>query len=173
MRWRYMCTLWLYALYNIATPSLLPSIINCNSQLLIHAYFEALWSHTFCIFVVLTLYVSPYIWPLRDAGTSWAHADASCSPWAQPESNSVTSHTGWTGWLLPLRNTKGRMFLHAWCPAEVGEISRAEACYVFCCSNMRAGAALAHDSGASRVVGWMNFSLIHDKNTMFVVGEYL
>lgn len=151
----------------------LPSIFNCNSQLLIHAYFEALWSHIFCIFVALTLYVSLYIRPLRAVGTNWAHTDASCSPWAQPVSNSVTSHTGWTSWLLPLRNTKGWMFFHAQRPAEVGEISRAEACYMFCHENTRVGDALAHDGSTRRVVGWMSFSLIHDKNTMFVVGEYL
>lgn len=146
------------------------SIFNCNSELLIHAYFEALWSHIFCSFVVLTLYVSLYFRPLRAVGTKWAHADASCSPQAQPVSNSVTSHTGWTSWLLPLRNTKGRMFFHAQRPAEVGETSWAEVRYMFCRDNTRVGAALAND-GSTKKGRRMNEFFINSWQKHHVCGQ--
>lgn len=144
-----MCTLWLYALYNVGTRPLLPSIFNCNSRLLIHAYLEALWSHIFCIFVVLSLYVSPYFEPLKAVGTNSVHVDASCSPRAERVSNSVTSHTGWTGWLLHReKHKKLNVFL---CAASCrGRGKSVERKRVTCFNNTRVGCCVGTSGARGR-----------------------
>lgn len=90
-----MCTLRLYALYSIVTPLLLTSIFHSYSQLLIHACSEALRSHIFCIFVVLSFYASLYfrsLWVLPRPNS--VDVDVSYRTQTEPMSNSVTLHTG-------------------------------------------------------------------------------
>lgn len=91
-----MCTLRLYALYSIVTPLLLTSIFHSYSRLLIHACSEALRSHIFCIFVVLSFYAPLYFRSLWTKAVWPNPVDVDVSYRTQTEhmSNSVTLHTG-------------------------------------------------------------------------------
>lgn len=160
-----MCTLRLYRLYNAATPPLLPSIFNLQFS----AVNSCIFPSTLVSYILYFCCVNSARRPMFSASPSCWHKVGARGRLLQPTSHAAAEqlcHFARWAQLLDGRRSETLKAQCLWTrsvlPRSVNSAGRKRATCVV--------AASAHVSSAGRVVGRMNFSLIHDKN-MFMFQE--